>query len=180
MNKIEIPLSRTKLTLTIVGAFSFVFFGIVFIINPDKFITPFLRSPELVRIVGIIASLLFTILGIYGIIKLFDKTVGLTVDENGITDNTNASSVGLIKWSEITEIKAEKVMSTKFLLIFTKNPNKFLEKKSGIKRKILQGNMKMYGTPISITSTTLKYKFDDLNNLLVEKLREQREKKPNV
>lgn len=179
MNKIEIPLSRTKLTLTIVGAFSFVFFGILFIISPDKFITPFLRSHELVRIVGIISSLIFTILGIYGIKKLFDKNVGLTVDENGITDNTNASSVGLIKWSEIIEIQTQKVLSTKLLLIFTNNPNIYLEKKSGINRRILQGNMKMHGTPIAITSTTLKYSFDDLDNLLVEKLKEQQEKKLN-
>lgn len=70
-------------------------------------------------------------------------------------------------------------MSTKFLLIFINDPNKILEQTSGMKRKILQGNMKMYGTPISITSTTLKYKFDDLNKLLTERLNEQREKMPN-
>ena len=179
MNKVEIPLSKTKLTLTILGAFSFVLFGTLFIINPDKFVSPFLQNPEIVKIVGIIGVSLFSTLGIYGIKKLFDKKFGLTVDENGITDNTNASSVGLIKWNDITEIKAEQIMSTKFLLIFTNDPHKILEQTSGMKRKILQGNMKMYGTPISITSTTLKYKFDDLNKLLTERLNEQREKMPN-
>lgn len=179
MNKVEIPLSKTKLTLTILGAFLLCFLGTLFIITPDKFVSPFLRNPEMVKFIGFIGIVLFSVLGIYGIKKLFDKKVGLTVDENGITDNTNASSIGLIKWNDIIEIKAEQIMSTKFLLIFTKNPNRIIEQASGMKQKILQGNMKMYGTPISIISTTLKYKFDDLNKLLTEKLNEQREKMPN-
>jgi len=34
--------------------------------------------------------------------------------------------------------------------------------------------MKMYGTPLSITSTTLKYDFNDLEKLLKDKLFEKR------
>jgi len=34
--------------------------------------------------------------------------------------------------------------------------------------------MKMYGTPLSITSTTLKYDFNDLEKLLKDRLFEQR------
>ena len=29
---------------------------------------------------------------------MFGKNIGLTIDDYGITDNTNASSIGLIKW----------------------------------------------------------------------------------
>lgn len=180
MNKVEIPLSRSKLTLIILGAFSFVFFGAIFIIDPDRFVSPFLRSPEIVRIVGVASVLLFGVCGVFGIRKLFDKKVGLTVDEIGITDNTSASSVGLIKWDNITEIRTGQVMSTKFLLIFINNPQEILEKVSGMKRKILGGNMKMYGTPISITATTLKYNFEDLNKLLTENLDDHRKKSEKI
>ncbi|NRS90341.1 hypothetical protein HNQ02_003281 [Flavobacterium sp. 7E] len=179
MNKIEISLNKTKLALSILGAFSIVFFGILFIINPDIFVSPFLRSAELVKIIGIIGVLLFSILGVFGVKKLLDKKAGLTIGENGITDNTNSSSVGFIKWDDITDIKAEQFMSIKFLLIFTHDPNEILKETSGIKRKILQGNIKKYGTPILITSTNLKCDFDDLNKLLTDKLNEKREKKLN-
>ena len=37
-------------------------------------------------------------------------------------------------------------------------------------------NMKMYGTPLSITSNTLKYNFNDLEKLLTDRLNEQRER----
>ncbi len=110
---------------------------------------------------------------------MFDNNVGLTIDDNGIIDNTNASSIGLIKWFEITEIKTEQIMSTKFLLIYTKDPNSILDKVKGMKRKLMAGNMKMYGTPISITSNTFKYNFNDLEKLLKDRLNEQRERIPN-
>ena len=179
MNKIEIPLSKTKVILLVLGALVFVVLGTLFVINPEKFISPIMRSPEFIRISGIASILFFGIAGIYGIIKLFDNTIGLTVDENGITDNTNASSVGLINWTDITEIKTEQIMSTKFLLIFTNNTDKYLDRVGSIRRKLMLANEKMYGTPLSITSNTLKCNFDDLERLLKNSLNEQLEKKPN-
>jgi hypothetical protein len=110
---------------------------------------------------------------------MFDNKVGLTIDENGIIDSTNATSIGLIKWSEITEIKTEQVMSTKFLLIFVKDQRKILEKASGMKRKLMEANAKMYGTPISITANTLKFDFDKLESLINKGLIENSGKMPN-
>ena len=172
MNKIEIPLSKTKILLTIGGSILFVVLGIYFITTMADQQTRF--NPTLVKGVGIASVLFFGATGIYGIKKLFDNNVGLTIDDNGIIDNTNATSIGLIKWADITEIRTEQVMSTKFLLIFTKDPNEILEKVSGMKRKLMAGNMKMYGTPLSITSTTLKYDCNDLEKLLKDRLFEKR------
>jgi hypothetical protein len=179
MNKIEIPLSKKKILLLLFGVIAFVTLGVLFIITPDTFISTFFRNPQTIRLAGIAAVLFFGAAGIYGLLKLFDKTIGLTIDENGITDNTNASSVGLINWADIKEIKTEQVMSTKFLLIYISDPKKYLERVNGFKRRLLKGNMKMYGTPLSITSNTLKYNFDDLENLIISRLIEEREKMPN-
>ena len=43
----------------------------------------------------------------------------------------------------------------------------------------MSGNIKIYGTPLSITSTTLKYNFNRLEKLLKDRLNEQRQKMPN-
>lgn len=176
MNKIEIPLSKTKIVLALIGAFGFVILGIFFIINPVTFLSPIMKSEVIIRIVGVISVLFFGAVAIYAIKKMLDNKVGLTIDDNGIIDNTNASSVGLIKWSDITEITTKQVMSTKFLLIFTKDPHDILEKVSWIKRKLMAANMKMYGTPLCITSSTLKYNFSDLEKLMKDRLNEQRVK----
>ena len=179
MNKIEIPLSKKKISLLLIGGIVFVISGILFLITPDTFISPIFRNHQIIRIVGIVAILFFGSIGLTLSRKLFDKTIGLTIDENGITDNTNASSVGLIDWRDIIEIKTKQVMSTKFLLIFTNNPDKYLDRVNGFKRKLLIGNMKMSGTPISITSNTLKYNFEELDRLIKNRFLEQKEKMPN-
>jgi hypothetical protein len=164
MNKIEIPISKTKLLLGIGGSILFLVLGLYLFTTVADQQTRF--NPTLVKGIGIAGILFFGATGIYGIKKIFDKNIGLTIDENGIIDNTNATSIGLIKWADITEIKTEQVMSTKFLLIYTSDPNRILEKATGIKRKLLEGNMKMYGTPLSITSNTLRYNFSDLEKLI--------------
>lgn len=177
MNKIEIPLSKTKLLFGIAGSILFVVLGLYLFTTIADQQTRF--NPTLVKGIGLASILFFGATGIYGTVKIFEKSVGLTIDDNGIIDNTNASSIGLIKWADITEIRTEQVMSTKFLLIFTNDPNGILEKVGGMKRKLMAGNMKMYGTPLSITSTTLKYDFADLEKLLKNRLNEQRERMPN-
>jgi hypothetical protein len=176
MNRIEIPLSKTKIFLLVIGSVAFVVFGILFILNPDTFLTPIFRSPSLLRLLGVAAVLFFGGTGIYGFRKLFDKKIGLIIDETGITDHTNASSVGLIEWADITGIETAEVMSTKFLLIFTLDPEKYLNRVQGFKRKLMQGNMKMYGTPLAITSNTVNYNFNDLEKLIKDSLMEQQEK----
>ena len=168
MEKIEIKLSKNKIALLTIGSLIFVIIGILFLLNPESFTSFRYRNEDFIRIAGILSTIFFGATGIYGCFKFFDKKVGLTLNDEGIIDNTNASSIGNINWDEISEIKMEQVMSTKFLLVYIKNPNKFIESSSGFKKKIMIANNKMYGTPISITSNTLKCNFDELEKIVLE------------
>ncbi len=166
---IEIPLSKKKITLLLIGAMAFVACGIWITTNPDIFTKNIFRitNPEIIRMGGIAGILFFGAAGIYGIRKIFDKKVGLIIDSNGITDNSNASSIGLIEWTDISEIRTKQVMSTKFLLIDIVNPEKYIGKaKNKLQAKLMKANMNMYETPLSITSNTLKYDFGKLEKLI--------------
>jgi len=47
------------------------------------------------------------------------------------------------------------------------NPEKYIEKaKNGMKARLMKTNLKMYVTPLSITSNTLKYDFNELEKLI--------------
>jgi hypothetical protein len=176
MSKIEIPLSKTKTLLTICGALLFVIAGFyLFTIAGQQ--TRY--YPIVVKIVSLVAILFFGAAGAVCIKKLFDKNIGLMIDENGIFDNTNASSIGLIEWNDITDIRTEKVQSTKFFLIYIKNPEKYLNKANVVKRKLMKGNNKMYGTPLSITSNSLKCKFSYLEKIINNSFTEQQIEKLN-
>jgi len=101
MEKIEIPLSKTKLLFGIGGSILFIFAGIWLFTHSNDFQNlslRILRNTTVIKTVGIAGILFFGATGIYGIKKMLGNNVGLTIDDNGIIDNTNASSIGLIKW----------------------------------------------------------------------------------
>lgn len=122
MTKIEIPLRRNKLLLGIGGSILFITLGFYLFMTVAYQQTRY--RPELVKCLGIAAIVFFSGTGIYGSRKMFDNNIGLIIDNNGITDNTNASSSGLIRWADITEIRTEQVMSTKFLAHLHQRPER--------------------------------------------------------
>ena len=173
--KIEIQLSKTKILLLLIGATVFVVLGTLFIMNPEQFKSPLLRNPETIRIAGIAAVAFFGLCLVFIAKKLFDEKVGLTINQNGITDNSNATSVGLIEWADIKNIGTVQVATTKILMLETDKPDKYIERaKNGISKRAMKANHKMYGSPISIISNSLKIKYDDLENLIREEFEKRK------
>ena len=171
MQKIEILLKKTKILLMLGGSILFIAVGVYFLTTLSNQQTRF--SPILVKGAGIACIVFFSAAAVFSVKKMFDKTIGLIIDENGIFDNTHAASVGLIKWADITGIRTEQIASTKFILIYTTNPEFYLNKASGFKRKLMEANNNMYGTPLSLTSTLLNCNFDDLEQMIINNLAAQ-------
>lgn len=164
---IEIALSKTKIVGLLIGAIVFVTLGILFVINPDTFVSPIMRNPEIIRVTGIVAICFFGIGIVFIARKLFDSKPGLKIDEYGITDNTNATSMGLIEWEDITGIEKKQVMSNRFLILHTNRPEKYIDRaKNVITKKAMDMNNKTYGSPITIISNSLKIDFNDLEKLI--------------
>jgi hypothetical protein len=136
----------------LLGAAMFVVLGVWFVDKPENFTSPFHQNTILIILIGMLSVVFFGACAIYGVIKIFDKKYGLIINKDGIIDNTNALSIGLINWADILSIETKNVMSNRFLLLFIKNPENYLNRAKGLKRKLLYANMKMYGTPLSIIS----------------------------
>ena len=169
-DKIEIQLSKAKLFFGVGGSILFVILGISLFLNADMVSensTSLFQNPMLRKVVGSITVLFFGATGLFGVSKLFTNNIDLTIGRDGIVDNSNGSSVGLVEWSDITEINTQQVMSTRFLLIHVVDPEKYIKKaKNAMVSRLMKSNMKMYGTPISITSNTLKIDFSKLEELV--------------
>ena len=175
-DKIEIPLSKTKILLLLIGVTVFVVLGTLFIMNPEQFKSPIFRNPETIRIAGIAAVAFFGLCLVFIARKLFDNKVGLTIDQNGITDNSNVTSVGLIEWADIIDIRTVQVASTKILMLATDKPDKYIERaKNGISKRAMKANHKMYGSPLSIISNSLKINYDDLERMIREEFEKRKE-----
>lgn len=104
---------------------------------------------------------------------MFDKKAGIIIDEKGIWDNSSGVSVGLIEWDDILGIRKVSVSGTSFLLIDVSNPEKYINRLSGVIKKIaVKANKKNYGTPISISANGLKTKLDILENQIIKAFEE--------
>lgn len=166
---IEIPLSKNKIILLFVGALIFVILGLWFAIDPENFKVSIFRyrSVELIRIIGIISVAFFGVCSYFIFKKVFDKKSGLIIDKNGITNNSNATSIGLVKWTDIIGIRALEVVNQKFVMIDVSNPEHYIElKKNGIGKMAMKANYKKYGSPISITANSLKSDFNEVREII--------------
>lgn len=171
---IEIPLSKKKTILSLIGAMIFVMLGLLFIIKPESFKSTVYSNSEIIRIAGIASVSFFGLCSIFITKKLFDKKFGLRIDQNGINDNSSATSVGFIDWEDIKDIKTIQVASTKFLVIMTDKPKKYIDRaKNVISKQAMKANQKMYGSPLSIISISLKINFDDLEKLVIKEFRKK-------
>jgi len=174
MKQVEIPLSKKVMLLS----FGFLVIGIVFgvlcVIDPSRFATPFSRygNPIVIFIGGLLVVVVFLPMAVSILRRLLDKTPGLVISKEGITENIIRTT--RVPWSDITKIKTAKVakVNEKYLVIIVKNPQDYIDREtSSFKRSTMKSNYRDYGSPIIIPNS-LKMKFDDLHHLLLEKMKE--------
>ena len=162
-----IELSKTKTFLLTGGAFIFVALGILMIQMDSTTIQslPRFNSPLLVHGIGVISIAFFGLCGFFWIRKLFDRRPGLVLSADGIFDNSSAISAGLIPWSEVVGFDIFEVQKQKILIVKVSNPGKYIEVGGTLKQALNMANFKMCGSPIAITSNSLKISFDELLSL---------------
>jgi hypothetical protein len=170
MTEIRIPLSKTKIILLLIGALAFVVAGTWGVLEPERFAS-IRYSKNVVFISGLAGVFFFGLCSVFIAKKIFSGKPGLIINDYGITDNSNATSVGLIEWNDITGMKTLEIASSKILVIKTSKPEKYIERsKNIISKKAMKANNKMYGSPLSIISNSLKIKFSELEKLIADQI----------
>jgi len=80
----------------------------------------------------------------------------------GIIDNSSGLAAGFVPWSEITGAEIYEVHRQKMLVIKVRNPEEFIQRGNVLQRAMVKMGSKMSGSPIAITSNTLKINFPEL------------------
>ncbi|AEE53344.1 hypothetical protein Halhy_5519 [Haliscomenobacter hydrossis DSM 1100] len=177
---IEIPLSKTKLLLLLIASLAFVALGVWLIISRTSHNEPFWAEQLFVKLVGCAAIVFFGICAFFIIRKLPDQRPGLIIDDEGLTDNSSGVSAGQILWADIEDISVLEIQRQKLIMLQVKNPQDYIDKQpSGLKRKLMTMNFRMYGTPLSISSNGLKISFDELLKMLNDYLAANNERRNN-
>jgi hypothetical protein len=177
-NQVEIAMSKLKLILLLIGSIGFVVMGAWTIYRLQYIANPSLPKQVLTIFFGTAAVLFFGYIGFFIIKKINDKTPGLIISNEGVTDNSSAVSAGFIPWSDVVGITDFRVFHQKFVSIDLKNPQGYIEKQdSTIKRKAMQFNQTTYGTPISISANALECNHNKLKAMLKSQFNEYKKKK---
>lgn len=119
----------------------------------------------------ILASIFLIGLSITVLVSLFYEILNwksaFVINNEGVIDNSGIESVGFIEWKDITGIEPVEIMSVACLLIETDKPEKYLKKaKNPFVSYFMRRRIKKYGTPIQITSLTLKSKTSELEDII--------------
>lgn len=120
---------------------------------------------------GILAIVFFGLAGCDWTLKLFDDSPAITLDSEGITDESSLLKFGKIGWNEIERIEEKVLRSQRYIAVYHKDPSRFL-KGYGLKSKLAQANYALVGTPITISAVSTTKRHTELLNLLQEQLEE--------
>ncbi|HLO82045.1 MAG TPA: STM3941 family protein [Chitinophagaceae bacterium] len=173
--RIEIPLSKLKLVLMLMGALAFVAIGFWFVLAPPDIDSSFWRNPARIAFAGYASIIFFGLCGVVIVRKLFDRKPGLIIDSKGVIDNSSGLSAGYILWTDVENISVVEIQKQRLLMLEVKNPQDYINRQGNLlKRKGMEFNDKMFGTPLSITANGLKISFEELSALVKQKFLESR------
>jgi hypothetical protein len=165
--RVEIPLSKVKIVVIMLGGVLFVVVGLWLILIADgqqEFL------PTHMKMAGAFTAMFFGACVLYLVVKLFDDKPGLIVDSSGITDNSSGVAAGLITWQSIKKIEERTIRGHRYVAIQVDNPHRYIEKQSGLKRLLMSANYRYFETPIYISANSLKMDYGELSSLLNERM----------
>lgn len=159
-----VKLSKFKNTLLALGSCAFVALGIWMAFLSDAEIESQRRynNSLIVHSVGWAAAIFAGMCGLIGVRKLLDHKPGLILSSAGLTDNSSGLSAGFIPWHEIAGFAVYAVRKQKLLVVLLIDPEKYLNTGNVLRRNLNRINHRMAGSPIFITSNSLRLRFDDL------------------
>jgi hypothetical protein len=166
-DEIIIKSKLDKSILLFLGCVLFVYAGYFLWNNYESFASK-RYNPTFMKGVSLICIVFFGYIGILRLIDLIKFKPALVITKSGIYNHSNGVSGFHIQWNEIKRFELSIVKRTKFILIYVKNPDKFMAQVGFMKRFFMKMNNKMYGTPISITTNTLPMRAEALLKLLKE------------
>lgn len=121
----------------------------------------------IIKILGGIIAAFLVVAGASAGKLLQDKTAGVIIDANGVTDKSSAIACGLIPWKNIRSIEPD--MAGSLVKIYVKSVEDIYNSASNKAiLHVLKKNTELYQTPVVIEKKYLACNFDELRNELNE------------
>lgn len=126
-----------------------------------------MEVPVWVAGVGVIGVLIFLGAFFWSLYRLFSHAPSVIVNRDGITDNAAATSVGLIRWEEISQITVFRMNYTNNVGIILVDHESFFNRLPSAKASLLKAAWRLTQVPISIPQSTLSVSAEDLARQII-------------
>lgn len=161
-----IPISKNKLNTMFYGTLALTALAAALMgLNVAPKVFPLL-PPALVNFIAMIVMVLSGVGAFVIFSKLQDKNAGLRIDASGVIDLSSGVSLGRIPWSDVEAIDEFSAAGQSFVVLKLHNPEVYISKYTGLKRKIHEANLNLCGSPAAITANALQADYEDVLNLL--------------
>lgn len=175
MSQIHIKLKKRKFYKFGIMSVVMLLLSFLFLFFPKAFTSNIITSTYLVSGIGIIGIAFFGIAALYNWRKILNSKLGIYISDEGIMDLTSVFRIGWIEWKDIVGFTPMKISKTEVICIETSDPGKYLERlKSSVVRKASEQNLKMYGTPFFINTSSLSMRSEELEKVLNEELKKRK------
>ncbi len=183
---IDVPLNKYGLS-----GYSFVIFGVFLlglwlVASPSTFASGsdgvtvtrvyIDGTPQSIFVIGLICIIICGPVTTIMFYRLFVLKAGLTINMDGIINNTSLGACGFINWNNITKINKEEGDYPIRIIVHVHNPAEFIQNQSNIfKRRSAADNDRTYGSPAVINTNFLKCDYDELYSFLTDTLKTYKE-----
>ncbi|WP_210489506.1 STM3941 family protein [Rufibacter aurantiacus] len=173
MDRIEIYTSKKKSVFMLLGALVFVVLGIWLFLDAEHLTGWPARNPLITQGVGIASVLFFGCCALVAIKRVIKTKLVLTLDPEGLGFYANKSAPLLLEWKDILGFNEVRIQSQKFLVIMVAEPDFWIEKETSFfRRKLMQLNLKNYGSPFNTAAAGLDISHEELTGKLNSYLEE--------
>lgn len=123
---------------------------------------PYMIDPALERGLAVFGIVLFGALATLNLRKLLDRRPGLVLSAEGLEDRSTFVAIGFVPWSDITGVDSYRALGQRTLVLKVADPKKYLGGGNAVARYLRRSNLKLCGSPVTITTATLKIRYDNL------------------
>lgn len=123
-------------------------------------------NPMVIKVLAGGMSLFFIVVSGAYLKRLLDKDTGVTISKEGIIDRTSSISTGEVEWKNITGIRKDN-RSKRYILVDIHKPEAIINSaKNGAIKRLMEQNMRLYGTPFLLDPVVLNCEVEDLESTL--------------
>ncbi|PQA96422.1 hypothetical protein SAMN05421796_101408 [Chryseobacterium piscicola] len=156
--------------LLVILIFFTLYFSILFLLNPSKYVYALMPNKTIVLLIGILGLLGCLILVYITTKSVFNKEFSIIINKDGLFIGIIQYSNKNIMWEDIKSIETISINNIKHIIIYINHVEKYENYEKGIQNFFLKNRVQRYGTPFVINTSALQDNVEDIAKLMNEYL----------